>query len=75
MDTNTALTVQVQRSGDKYTWGLHRDGHFHPVKFSVPLYVSEGRGPSRRKRNAHGSFGPIGTYCSSAVENEMIPTS
>jgi hypothetical protein len=20
--------------GDKYTWGLHRDGHFHPVRFS-----------------------------------------
>jgi len=40
MDTRS-LTVRVQRRGDKYTWELHRDGHFHPVKFSAPAYVSE----------------------------------
>ena len=41
MDANRTLTVQVQRSGDKYTWELRRDGHFYPVKFSVPIYLSE----------------------------------
>jgi hypothetical protein len=34
MDANNSLRVRVERRGDKYTWGLHRDGHFHPVKFS-----------------------------------------
>jgi hypothetical protein len=41
MDANSSLTVRVERRGDKYTWELHRDGHFHPVKFSAPVYVSE----------------------------------
>src|SRR5208337_285226 len=41
MDTNRSLTVRVERRGDKYTWQLHRDGHFQPVKFSAPVYVSE----------------------------------
>jgi hypothetical protein len=41
MDVNSSLRVQVQRSGDKYIWELHRDGHFHPVKFSAPVYLSE----------------------------------
>jgi len=41
MDANRSLTVRVERRGDKYTWELHRDGHFHPVKFSAPVYVSE----------------------------------
>src|SRR5258707_14425922 len=41
MDKNSSLTVRVERSGDKYTWELHRDGHFYPVKFSVPIYLSE----------------------------------
>jgi hypothetical protein len=41
MDANRSLTVRVERRGDKYAWELHRDGHFHPVKFSVPVYVSE----------------------------------
>jgi hypothetical protein len=35
------LTVRVQRRGDKYAWELHRDGYFQPVKFSVPVYLSE----------------------------------
>jgi hypothetical protein len=41
MDANSSLTVRVEQRGDKYTWELHRDGHFHPVKFSAPVYVSE----------------------------------
>ena len=41
MDKNSSLTVRVERRGDKYTWELHRDGRFHPVKFSAPVYVSE----------------------------------
>ena len=35
------LTVRVERRGGKYTWQLHRDGHFQPVKFSAPVYLSE----------------------------------
>jgi hypothetical protein len=41
MDTDRSLTVRVERRGDKYTWELHRDGRFHPVKFSAPVYGSE----------------------------------
>ena len=41
MDANSSLTVRVERRGDKYTWELHRDGHFRPVKFSAPVYLSE----------------------------------
>ena len=41
MDTDRSLTVRVGRHGDKYTWELHRDGRFHPVKFSAPVYASE----------------------------------
>jgi hypothetical protein len=37
----SSLTVRVQRRGDKYAWELHRDGHFQPVKFFVPVYLSE----------------------------------
>jgi len=40
MDPNSSLTVRVERRGDKYTWELHRDGHFHPVRFSAPVYLS-----------------------------------
>jgi hypothetical protein len=36
MDANSG-----QRREDKYAWELHRDGHFQPVKFSVPVYLSE----------------------------------
>src|ERR1700681_4351751 len=34
MGANSSLRVRGDRRGDKYTWGLHRDGHFHPVRFS-----------------------------------------
>ena len=35
MDANNTLHVRVERRGHKYIWALHRDGHFHPVKFSA----------------------------------------
>jgi hypothetical protein len=38
---NSELRVRVERRGDKYTWELRRDGHFQPVKFSAPVYLSE----------------------------------
>jgi hypothetical protein len=38
---DNTLHVRVERRGDRYTWELHRDGHFHPVKFSAPVYLSE----------------------------------
>jgi hypothetical protein len=38
---DNTLHVRVERHGNKYVWKLHRDGHFHPVKFSAPVYVSE----------------------------------
>src|SRR5256885_15021105 len=41
MDANNTLHVRVERRGNKYIWALHRDGHFHPVKFSAPVYSSE----------------------------------
>ena len=41
MDPNSSLKVRVERRGDKYTWALHRDGRFQPVKFSAPVYLSE----------------------------------
>jgi hypothetical protein len=41
MNTDHTLHVRVERRGDKYTWQLHRDGHFQPVKFSAPVYLSE----------------------------------
>jgi hypothetical protein len=41
MAADNTLHVRVERRGDKYIWTLHRDGHFHPVKFSAPVYSSE----------------------------------
>jgi hypothetical protein len=41
VDASRSLTLRVERRGDKYAWELHRDGHLDPVKFSVPIYVSE----------------------------------
>jgi hypothetical protein len=41
MDKKDGLAVRVERRGDKFTWELHRDGRFQPVKFSAPVYVSE----------------------------------
>src|SRR5713226_6947194 len=41
MDANNTLHVRVERRGDKYTWELHRDGHFYAVRFSAPVYSSE----------------------------------
>jgi hypothetical protein len=41
MGANSELRVRVERRRDKYTWELHRDGHFQPVKFSAPIFLSE----------------------------------
>ena len=41
MDTVANLTVRVERRGKMYLWELHRDGVAQPVKFSVPIYLSE----------------------------------
>ena len=35
------LTVQVARHGDKFAWKLYSDGHYQPIKFSVPIFLSE----------------------------------
>ena len=55
MEANSGLRVRVERRGDKYTWELHRDGHFQPVKFSVPVYLSEeaARASGNEARAAH----------------------
>jgi len=41
MDAQNTLHVRVERRADKYIWALHRDGHFHAVRFSAPVYSSE----------------------------------
>jgi hypothetical protein len=41
METVGSLTVHVERRGNKYLWELRRDGLAQPVKFSVPIYLSE----------------------------------
>jgi hypothetical protein len=41
MNTNDSLKVRVARRGDKFIWELHRDGITQPVKFSVPVFLSE----------------------------------
>jgi hypothetical protein len=58
MDTNRSLTVRVERRGDKYAWQLHRDGHFQPVKFSAPVYVSEeaAKASGNEARTVHLSY-------------------
>jgi hypothetical protein len=35
------LKVRVEPRGDKYIWELRRDGHYQPVKFSAPVYLSK----------------------------------
>ena len=41
MDASGGLEVRVERRGNRYVWELHRDGLAQPVKFSVPIYLSE----------------------------------
>ena len=55
MDANSGLRVRVERRGNKYIWELHRDGHFQPVKFSAPVYLSEeeARASGNEIRRAH----------------------
>jgi hypothetical protein len=58
IDTDSSLRVRVERRGDKYTWELHRDGHFHPVKFSAPVYLSEeaARASGNEVRTVHLAY-------------------
>lgn len=41
MNSNDSLKVRVARRGNKFIWELYRDGMTQPVKFSVPLFLSE----------------------------------
>ncbi|MGA8818948.1 MAG: hypothetical protein WB624_16745 [Xanthobacteraceae bacterium] len=40
-DAISILRVQVARHGDKYAWKLYSGGHYEPIKFSVPIFLSE----------------------------------
>ena len=35
------LEVRVAKSGDNYAWAIHFLGCHEPVRFSVPIFVSE----------------------------------
>ena len=41
MNANDGLRVLVARRGEKFIWELHRAGITRPVKFSVPIFLSE----------------------------------
>ena len=41
MNSNDGLRVLVARRGEKFIWELHRAGLAQPVKFSVPIFLSE----------------------------------
>ena len=41
MNLNDGLKVRVARRGEKFIWELRRDGMAQPVKFSVPIFLSE----------------------------------
>ena len=58
---NGELTVRVQRRGDKYIWELHRDGHYHSVKFSAPLYLSEQAAKASGNEMRDSLFGTFGS--------------
>jgi hypothetical protein len=42
MDADSSLTVHIGRSGSKYMWQLYREGIVEKVKYSGPIYLSEG---------------------------------
>jgi hypothetical protein len=50
-----SLKVRVARSGDKYTWELRRDGVVQPVRYSVPIYLTEeaANAAGNEARSAH----------------------
>ena len=54
------LTVRVEPRGDKYIWELHRDYHYQPVKFSAPIYLSEGSDPTIFRRTMSASKHRLG---------------
>jgi hypothetical protein len=41
MNTNDGLKVRVAQRGEKFIWELHREGITWPVKFSIPIFLSE----------------------------------
>ena len=70
-DAIGTLTVQVARHGDKYAWKLYSDGHYQPIKFSVPIFLSEdaahAAGQDVRARYLVVALGALG---SEAAENQ-----
>ena len=55
MSSNDSLKVRVARRGDKFIWELHRDGIMQPVRFSVPVFLSEddAKASGAEARTAH----------------------
>jgi len=41
MSTYDGLEVRVAQRGERFIWELHRDGIPLPVKFSIPIFLSE----------------------------------
>lgn len=41
VNSNDDLKVLIARRGKKFIWELRRDGMTQPVKFSVPIFLSE----------------------------------
>ena len=41
MSTFDGLEVRVAQRGERFIWELHRDGIPLPVKFSIPIFLSE----------------------------------
>lgn len=40
-DTTGKFIVQVARRGNKYAWQLYSPDYYHPIKFSVPIFLSQ----------------------------------
>lgn len=40
-DATGKFTIQVAQHGDKYAWELYSDRHYQPIKFSVPIFLSQ----------------------------------
>src|ERR1700758_4487637 len=40
-DTTVKLTVQVAQRGNKYAWQLYSPDHYQPIKYSVPIFLSQ----------------------------------
>jgi hypothetical protein len=55
MSANDSLKVRVAQRGDKFLWELHREGINRPVRFSVPIFLSEdaAKASGAEARTAH----------------------